>query len=75
MVCFCAPEIPHLAQNSFPRYYPSYPRFDRLHYRGPDIRRPPAVQQADLSTHQRVTLVVSVDEKRHRRETNEEGSR
>lgn len=47
------------------RYHPSHPRFDRLHYRGPDLRRSSTLQQGHLSSHQRSPFAIASHEIRH----------
>ena len=48
------------------RYHSPHPRFDGLHYGGTDLRRPSAVQQGCLPSHQRASFPVSSDEVCHR---------
>ena len=50
----------------FLRYYASYTRFDRLHYRGTDLHRSSAPQSPNLPAHQRTSILVASDEERHR---------
>jgi len=48
--------------NMLCRYYPSNSRPNRIYHGGSNICRPSTTQPTDLSTHQRVALVVSFDE-------------
>ena len=49
------------------RYYPPHPRLNRLYYRRPNIRRPPALQQRRLSANKRAPFPLPPHEIRHRR--------
>ena len=43
------------------RHHAPHSRFDRLHHRGPDLRRSPVEQPADLPPHQRPPLPLPSD--------------
>lgn len=56
------------------RYHPSHPWFDRIHYRGSNLRWSSVAQSSDLPTHQRAALSISSHEVCHWWGHDQEGS-